>query len=161
MSVALDNVDIKQSTLTSGSPNYLSSVPATDTFYVSEIGTNGCFSPREPVVVTVNTPATITTTAIPNDSVCTGTPVTLSASGGVSYIWNGNSTTVNGDTTFAQAAAGIFTVTGTDANTCTRTATISIYLHPVISGTVSASPANICAGQQQQLLLCQHRFVLD
>ncbi|GBL36103.1 mucin-17 [Filimonas sp.] len=146
MLTSFDNVDIQQSTLVTGTPTYLSSVVATTTFYVDEKGTNGCFSSRTPVTVTVNTPPTLSINPIPNDSVCTGAPLTLSGSGAVSYIWNGNPTTVNGDTTFSSAVAGTFTVTGTDANSCTNTKTITIYLHPVLSGTATATPNAFCLG---------------
>lgn len=151
MLTQFDNIDIKQSTLVTGSPTYLSSVATTTTFYVNELGTNGCASTRTPVTVTVHTPATIYASASPNDSVCTGAPVTLTGTGGVTYLWNGNPTTVNGDTTFSSALAGTYTVTGTDVNGCTNTGTINIYLHPVISGTATATPNAICPGGSTML----------
>ena len=151
MGVSLDNIQIQQSTLITGSPTYLAPVSTTTTFYVAELGTNGCLSPRTPVTVTVNTPPTITASATPNDSVCTGAPVTLSGSGATTYLWNGNSTTVNGDTTFSNAVAGIYTITGTDANSCTNTATILVYLHPVLSGSATATPSSICLGDSSVL----------
>ena len=151
MLTSFDNIDIKESTLITGSPTYLSSVAATTTFYVSELGTNGCLSPRTPIVVTVHTPPTISINPIPNDSVCTGAPVTLSGSGAVNYVWNGNPTTVNGDTTFSSAVAGTFTVTGTDANSCSSTSTVTIYLHPVLNGTATATPNALCFGASTNL----------
>lgn len=151
MGTTIDNLDIKLSTLVTGTPTYLSPITSTTTFYVSELGTNGCLSPRTPVTATVNTPPTISINPIPNDSVCTGAPVTLSAGGASTYLWNGNATTVNGDTTFAQAVAGTYTVTGTDANGCSNTASVLIYLHPVVSGTASASPNTICLGATTNL----------
>lgn len=151
MGASIDNMDMKLSTLITGSPTYLSSVSTTTTFYVAELGTNGCYSARTPVTVTVNTPPTISINPIPNDSVCTGAPVTLSASGASTYLWNGSATSVNGDTTFASAVAGIYTVTGTDANSCSSTSTIFIYLHPVLTGTTTASPSALCLGASTSL----------
>ncbi len=147
---SFDNIDIKQSTLVTGTPSYLSSVGVTTTFHVSEMGVNGCASPRTPVTVTVNTPAVISINPIPNDSVCTGAPITLSASNAVSYVWNGTPT-VTGDTTFSTAVAGTFTVTGTDANSCTNTKTVTIYLHPVLNGTATATPNVLCLGSSTDL----------
>ena len=146
MSSILDNISIQLSTLVPGSTTYNSSVATTTTFYVSELGTNGCLSPRTPVTITVNTPPTLSITPTPNDSVCTGAPVTLTATGASTYLWNGSATSVNGDTTFASAIAGIYTVTGTDGNGCINTSTILIYLHPVLSGTATATPTSVCLG---------------
>ena len=151
MLTSFDNIDIKQSTLITGSPTYLSAVAATTTYYVSELGTNGCLSPRTPITVTVNTPPTLTINAIPSSTVCTGAPVTLSGSGAISYVWNGNATTVNGDTTFSSAVAGTFTVTGTDANNCSNTSTVTVSLLSVLNGTATATPNAFCFGGSANL----------
>jgi hypothetical protein len=151
MFTSFDNIDIKQSTLSTGSPTYLSNVAATTTFYVSELGTNGCLSPRTPITVTVNTPPTLAINAIPSSTVCTGAPITLSGSGAISYVWNGNATTVNGDTTFSSAVAGTFTVTGTDANNCSNTSTVTVSLLSVLNGTATATPNLFCFGGSANL----------
>ncbi|NDC43049.1 MAG: hypothetical protein EBZ77_16120, partial [Chitinophagia bacterium] len=53
MGASVDNLDIKLSALVTGSPTYLSSISSTTTFYVSELSTNGCLSPRTAVTATV------------------------------------------------------------------------------------------------------------
>jgi len=83
--------------------------------------------------------ATITITASPSDSSCqgivtsgsgpdqvvisNGSPITLTASGGVTYYWNTGSTT----DTIKVNNPGTYTVNATDANGCTGSAIITIY----------------------------------
>ena len=68
-----------------GSP-FASGVATTDTFYVTE--TNGiCESLSDTVMVTFNTGPVVGLTAS-QDSICLGDPVTLSATGGGTYLWS-------------------------------------------------------------------------
>lgn len=89
--------------------------------------------------VTVNTPPVVT---IAGDfSYCTGGSAALSASGGVSYVWDNGNTSSSIDVT-----AGVYSVTATDANGCTGMAsvTVSENLRPAIS--ISGVPAAYCEG---------------
>jgi hypothetical protein len=70
---------------------------------------------------------TVTANASPNDTICTGSPVNLLGSGGISYAWN-SIPTLTSDTLLSPALAGTYVVTGTDANGCSATSTIQIYL---------------------------------
>ena len=82
-----------------------------------------------------------------------GNPLSLSASGGVSYSWkgpNGFSSANASPAKKSQAAdAGIYSVTITNANSCTASATIEVYLG---AGTISAtSNSPVCKGGTIQL----------
>ena len=77
-----------------------------------------------------------------NSPFCAGTDLQLNAAGGVSYQWSGpssfSSTLPNPIVTNAQPAnAGLYTVTVTDANSCTSTSVVSvvIYALPVVTAT--------------------------
>ncbi len=89
--------------------------------------TNGC-------TATVTTPVTINAlpniTATSSGNVCQNQLVTLTAGGGVTYVWAGpiNYSSNQAVNTFPSAQMnlnGNYTVTGTDANGCVNTATLN------------------------------------
>jgi len=108
---------------------------------------NGCTATAR-VTVVVNPLPTISITPNPGLTVCSGTNVTLTASGATSYVWStGASTpaiTVN--------TSGTYTVTGTDANGCTNTQSATVVVNPLPTLTVTAAPSlTICSGQSTTL----------
>ena len=78
--------------------------------------------------ITVNPPPTIV--ASKDTTVCVGDPATLSATGGVSYTWVPLPVTCNTCQTTQASPVVIttYTVTGTDANGCVNTDTVTVYL---------------------------------
>ena len=104
----------------------------------------GCAGTRVPVIANVN-PAPIVTATPTTSTVCAGANVTLTGGGtiGVGYAWSGG---ISDATPFPATTSTIYTVTGTDANLCTATATSSITVNPVLSGVVSATPSTFCLG---------------
>ncbi len=93
---------------------------ATNTYTV--VGTAGTCSNSAVVSVTVNNLPTIsanTTASI----VCTGDAVTLSGSGAVSYVWTNG---VTDGISFTPTITNVYSVTGTDANGCSSTATVQV-----------------------------------
>jgi gliding motility-associated-like protein len=84
----------------------------------------------------------ITATASPT-SFCPGGSTTLNGNGGVSYTWSGG---VSNGVSFVPASTSSYTVTGTDANGCTNTSSITITVFPLPNVTANANPANICPG---------------
>jgi hypothetical protein len=102
-------------------------------------------APRVPVTVTVY-PAPPAVTAVPASiTVCQGTPVTLAGFSAplVPFTWSGG---ITDNTPFTPMASTTYTVTGTDGNGCTGTATAVVTVNPVNNGTGSASPTPICLG---------------
>lgn len=97
---------------------------STNTYTV--VGTTGTCSNSAVVSVTVNNLPVVSanTTA---STVCTGNAVTLSGSGAVSYVWTNG---VNDGVSFTPTLTNTYTVTGSDANGCSSTATIQVVVSP-------------------------------
>ena len=102
-----------------------------------------------------STAAALTVNALPNvtaqaseTNVCTGTPVTLSATGASTYSWNPGS--LNGATVVVNPSVVnpsipntiTYTVTGTDANGCVSNADVDVTANPLPTVTLTATPAN-------------------
>lgn len=114
---------------------------ATDTFWVSA---HNCDSSSGRLAIIVHVNPIITISATPNDTVCAGSPIILTASGANTYSWTGGIT--NG-ISFTPIASTTYTVTATDINGCIKTSTQSITLLSIPAINITASPNDsICAG---------------
>lgn len=107
------------------------------------------------VAVNVNANPTPTASANPN-SICAGETINLSANGGTVYNWAGPNGYSNGtqSPTILNAGtvqSGDYTVTVTDANSCSSTAVTSVSVNALPSYTWSANSNNICYGDDIQL----------
>lgn len=99
---------------------------ATQVYTVVGTDANGCQN-SDQVTVTVNALPNISAGA--DQTVCLGTQVTLSGSGGVTYSWSNG---VNNGVAFNPALGStVYTVTGTDANGCTNTDQVTVNAVPV------------------------------
>ena len=150
---------------------YTSSIAATTTFYVSEVGTNGCSSLRTPVTTTVNIPDVLTANASNTINVCANTPITLSATktgaaNTYAYTWNatpatgsgiaatGTAGATNGSLVVTPTTAGtyVYTITGFDGGVtpnCSITSSITVNVVDPWNGfAASTTPAttSICDG---------------
>ncbi|MBR4198765.1 MAG: S8 family peptidase [Bacteroidales bacterium] len=98
--------------------------------------------------ITVTVQPYLTTTVTSNQTICRGSSVTLSVSGGTSHSWNtgatGNSITVTPNTTTT------YTVTSSQNGYCSRTDNITINVQPYVSTTISRD-TTICQGQSVTL----------
>lgn len=121
---------------------------------------NGCVASSSITNIVVNNLPTANIVAAGPTSFCSGGSVNLSATGGLSYLWNTGATSANINVT----TAGIRSVTVTDANGCIATsAPVNITLFdppqvtindplPVCSpGTVDITVAGITAGTESGL----------
>lgn len=99
---------------------------ATQTYTVTAVDANNCQN-SDQVVVTVNPLPTINAGA--DQSICDGTTIVLSGSGGVTYTWTNGAT--NGQAFAPAIGTNTYTVTGTDANGCVNTDDITITVLPV------------------------------
>jgi hypothetical protein len=104
-------------------------------------GTRAAFS------VTVNAAPNLTLSAT-NVTVCEGKTTTLSVTGAASYNWKNNQQTVSSSASFVLTPTinAQYVVTGTNANNCTSTATISV----VVS---KCTGINTSLGDNKSLLL--------
>ncbi|MDP2385272.1 MAG: M43 family zinc metalloprotease [Bacteroidota bacterium] len=93
--------------------------------------------------VTVNTPPTVSTNSSASTTVCSGIAVTLTATGASTYSWNtGDLTDI---ITVNPSATTTYTATGTDANGCSNTSSITVNVFPVNTPTVSQTGNTLTA----------------
>ncbi len=147
---SLSVCDGSSATLTaSGGDSYLWSnsstqaqitVSSSGTYSVTGTGSNGCQNTAS-AVFTVNPLPTISISAS-STSICAGDSVTLTASGGTSYLWGGGQT-VN-PLTVTPGTTTTYSVTGTDANGCQNTADQQITVTAVDVATVQYAASSYC-----------------
>jgi hypothetical protein len=146
---------------------YASPVNATTTFYVSEVGTNTCESPRTPVTVTVNQPDAVTASTT-TPIACLGSALSLLAtqagtSNTYTYTWSAAPTAGSGMATPLTGAAQsitptatgtyVYTVLANDAGlncNAISTVTVTVNYQPA-APVVTPSSATICQGTIQTL----------
>jgi len=90
-------------------------------------------------------------TASSNSPVCAGNTINLTSGGGVSYSWIGpnafSNNTQNPSIASANSShAGTYTVTVTDANTCTASITTNVVVNPLPIPTASSN-SPVCVGE--------------
>ncbi|HKR03274.1 MAG TPA: PKD domain-containing protein, partial [Bacteroidia bacterium] len=131
----------------SGSTNSSITVsPAITTSYILQVtDSNGC-QKIDSVLVTVN-PAAVANAGA-DQSICSGFQATLTASGGVSYLWTpGGGTTSS--ITVSPATTTNYIVKVTDSNGCEDYDTVLVAVTTYITG--SASTQAICLGSSTTL----------
>ncbi len=124
--------------------------PASAAIY-NVIGTNTlntCSGSANQAVVVL--PAPIVGISGPK-GVCPGGSATLTANGGITYLWDdGSSQPVLIAT---PVAATSYTVVGTSGTGCTASSVITLTIHPLPTASINASPsATICPGESIQLI---------
>jgi hypothetical protein len=120
------------------------------TYTVSVIDGAGCASTAS-VNLTVNALPAVTATTSPSSSVCIGSSATLQGSGAATYSWNPGSLT-GATVSVSPTTNTIYTVTGTQANGCSNTMLLPLYVLPNPSlGTASVAPPTICIGNTVSL----------
>jgi hypothetical protein len=118
--------------------NYTVSPSVTTTYTVTGTGANACVNTKT-TSVTVNA---LPSTAIISTTICAGATATLTANGASTYAWNTGATGAN--LTASPSTSTNYTVTGTSAAGCVKTATGSIVVGSAPA--ISLSSATICAG---------------
>ncbi len=142
-SVTLNGTGASTYSWSGGVSNGVSFVPGLGVYNYTVTGTSaqGCIN-TDDVAITVVAQATIN--AGSDLSVCAGQSATLTASGGVSYVWNNGLGAGNGFTV-SPGVTTVYTVVGTDANGCTGTddVTVTVNAVPVVN---AGSDQTVCAG---------------
>lgn len=122
--------------------------PGTYMLYV--YGVNGNCSltgPTDSISVTVNALPAVDATA--SAAVCVGGSVTLNASGASTYVWQPGALTGTSETV-SPSSTTTYSLTGTDANGCVNTDTVTAFINQLPTLTVSANAA-ICAGDSTSI----------
>jgi hypothetical protein len=112
--------------------------PLVNTTYIVT-GTNGSCSNTMAVTVTVNPLPNVTATAA-KSQICRFEIANITANGATSYSWNTGATSQV--LTFTLSLTTTYTVTGTDNNFCTKTATVTQFVATCI-GLDEASASNM------------------
>lgn len=110
-------------------------VATSGVFIVSVKDINGC-TDIDTIAVSIYPNAVIS--AGSDKTVCQGQPVTLTASGGVSYSWSPLGLTGN-PVTFNPSANTTYYVTGTTSNGCTSTDSVLVTVNPAPNASFSTS----------------------
>lgn len=120
--------------------NVTASPAVTTTYTVTGTDGNACTN-TDNVVVTVNPLPIVTTSG--DITICNGESTTLSASGATSYSWTpaiGLSATTGTPITANPNVTTTYTVTGTDANNCSNTASLTVTVNPQPTISLNGSP---------------------
>ncbi len=103
--------------------------------------------------VTVNLLPTITVSPIA-PSICSGTSISLTASGATSYSWSpstGLSSTTGATVTASPIATTTYTINGTTGGGCVNSTTVTVTVNPRPTITVSPSSVAVCFGSSTTL----------
>ena len=101
-------------------------VNAIGTYNVTVTDNNGCSATAS---TTVTEDLTEPTAGVNSPSICIGDDATITATGGVSYLWNTNDSTPS--ISVNPATTSTYTVTVTGANGCTAEATSTVTVNPL------------------------------
>jgi hypothetical protein len=125
-----------------GVSNNVKFVPsANGNYIVTGIDVNGCLG-NDTVAVTINALPTVIA-SVNNDTICDGSTVTLTGIGASSYAWDNG---VTNGIAFTPASTQTYTVTGTDANGCSNTASQTITVNALPTVTANSTASAVCAG---------------
>ena len=96
---------------------------------------------------------------VANDmAICTGGAATLTASGGVGYIWSTGATTAA--ISVSPVSTSIYTVTVTSADDCTATVSKTVTVNPYPSASLSVVPAgSICPGTTIEIFFNESAWI--
>lgn len=126
----------------------------TTTYSVTVTDANGC-SGTDDIIITVNPSPTVVATAS-DTSICSGASTDLSAmaNGGTApYTFTWNPGGLNGQNqTVSPTDTTTYTVVVTDANGCTATDQITIFVTTPVMASAGASDLSICAGDSTTLI---------
>jgi hypothetical protein len=158
MLATIDNLLIQYANNVPGFTTVQTPINATTTYYVSELGTNGCYSAPTPLTVTVINPDPIVVTPGNTADICIGQSININGSSIANpvytYSWDAN--TYNGSgfnsplagaaQTITPTTPGTYTLTITGTNgVCTATTNLSLNVNALPNITsATAGPLGVC-----------------
>ncbi len=126
-----------------GVSNGTSFIPtSTNTYKVVGTSSAGC-KDSTTIQVVVNPLPTVGINYTGSTTICSGTLITLSGTGAVSYTWDNG---VTDGVAFAPSSTTTYTVTGVNAQGCSDTETITITVVPGPTVVASAGLTTVCEG---------------
>jgi hypothetical protein len=106
--------------------------------------TTAANSATSPTALTLFTLPTVTASSdAVNNTICSGTSITLNGAGATTYTWNNS---VTNSEAFAPTSSTTYTVTGTDGNACTNTASIAITVNNNVLITTQSTNQSVQIG---------------
>lgn len=129
--------------LTGSIINTVSTIVGTKVYTVTGTASTGCSNTTTVSVLTYSLPVILITPS--NTTICAGSSVTLSGSGGVSYTWNGGFNTSQ-LIIVSPTVTSTYSVDGFDSNNCQNTAstTVNVVSTPIVS--INSPSTSICMG---------------
>lgn len=132
------------SPVTSNSSSITVSPASTTIYTVTGWNASGCVDSKTISVTVV--PAPSLTINVSSNSICSGSPATLTGSGATSYTWTaGSFSSTANPVTVNPTATTVYTLTGQTAGGCIATQTVTIKVTPGPVFEVSGSSTRICA----------------
>jgi hypothetical protein len=130
-----------------GVSNGVSFVPASSAAYtVTGTSALGCTNTAN-ISITVNALPTVTANAT-STTICSGNAITLSGGGASTYAWNNG---VTNGVAFNPSTSTTYTVTGTDGNGCTNTASTSITVGTLSTATTVSNGDYVWVGSASSI----------
>ncbi len=126
-------------------PNPIASPTSTTTYTLTVTDANNICTSTDQVVITVNPSPTILISP-PSAEICAGSNLTLTASGGTSYLWNPTGATTS-EIIITPYSNSSYSVIGTSLNGCKGIASVDVVVKPI--------PQNVNAGTDASIALCQ------
>lgn len=132
----------------SSSSNTISITSGSLTGNISVTASNACGTSTASVLnVTVNALPSVSVTG--NNTVCSGSSLTLTASGASTYTWNTSATTVS--ITVSPTINTTYTLTGTSASGCSKAATKSVTIIALPTVSINSISNSVCLGNSLTL----------
>ncbi|HTA63851.1 MAG TPA: DNRLRE domain-containing protein [Bacteroidia bacterium] len=122
------------------------SISSTTTYYVDATSGGCTTASRTAVVATVNSAPTIVASPTA-PAVCAGGTVAVSASGASTYTWSpatGLNTTTGANVIANPSSTSNYTITGTDANGCVGTKSLTVSINALPTLTISPTSPSTC-----------------
>ncbi len=133
------NGEVNNSVIESPANTSSYSVTVTDANFCTAVASASVVVNLLPIVAV--TPAT--------SAICNGKSATLSASGGVGYLWSNAASTAS--INVSPDTFTVYSVTATDVNSCTATATSSITVNALPIALISPAGDTLCFGESTTL----------